>query len=75
MTSHDFIYDVFWSKWSNFDGSTPNLMQWSIESHMGHKSKLCSDRGHNVDVMAVLWPFYGSIMSKWEFLRYEAIIS
>ena len=43
------------------DGSTPNLAQWSIGCHICHKSKLCSDWGHNVDVMAVLWPFYGRL--------------
>ena len=38
-------------------------------------NKLCSNWNNNVDVMDVLWPFYGSIMSKWEFFRVHAIIS
>ena len=50
----------FWSKLSNLDGSTLNLVQWSI----GPQNQICSDWGHNVDVMAVIWPFYSSIMSK-----------
>ena len=55
---HMTSYMRYFFKLSNLDGSTPNLAQWSIGSHMGHKSKLCSDWGHNVDVMAVLWLYY-----------------
>ena len=32
-------------------------------------NQICCDWGHNVDAMAVLWPFYDSIMRKWDFLK------
>ena len=33
------------------------------------KNKLCSDWGHNVDVLVVFLPFYGSIIIKWDFFK------
>ena len=42
-------------------------------SHMGHKSKLCSDWDHNVDVMAVSMAVYSPIMSEWTFLRFHIL--
>ena len=31
---------------------------------------------HNrlIDVMVLLWPFYGSIMNKWEFFKFQTFI-
>ena len=60
---HMTSYMMYFVKWSIFDWLTPNLVQWCVLVPQRSQNKLFSDRGHNVDVMSVLWP----IMSKLEF--------
>ena len=45
--------------WSNLDGSTPNLVQWSIESHIGHKTKYVVSGA----ITLMLWLCYGCFMA------------
>ena len=57
---HIVSYMTCFVKWSNLDGSTPNLIQWVA------KANYVVIGGHNVDVMAV---FITAL------LRFQAIIS
>ena len=74
LSSHDFIYAVF-CKMVNFGPINPKFGSVVYWVTLGPTQEIMSDWGHNIDVMAIVWPFYGSIMNKWELVTFQAFIS
>ena len=76
---HKTSYMTYFVKWSILDRSTTNLLHTCIGFHRGHNIQLCSNSGDNVDVMTVLWLFYGRFMTPlWvneNFWDYKHLIS